>query len=76
MLLALSASAPGPANSCNHTASHTREQTDSCSTQQAGSNGLLRAAGPGKAVAMACSSSSCECEGEKQIDFAALKSTG
>ena len=43
--------------------------------QQAGSNGLLRAAGPGKA---ARSSSSCGGggEGEKQIDFAALKSTG
>ena len=38
------------------------------STQQAGLNGLLRAAGPGKAAAAACSSSSCECdEGEKQI---------
>ena len=38
--------------------------------------GTLRAAGWGK-VAVACSSSSCGCdEGEKQIDFAALKSTG
>ena len=39
-------------------------------------NGLLRAARPGKAAA-ARSRSSCECdEVEKQIDFAALKSTG
>ena len=55
-----------------------REQarTDDSSAQQAGLNGLLRAARPGKAVA-ACSSSSCECdEGEKQSDFAVLKNTG
>ena len=75
MLLALSASAPDPANSRKHTASHTRQRTDSCSTQQAGSNGLLRAAGPGKAAAARSSSSCGGGEGEKQIDFAALKST-
>jgi len=75
MLLALSASAPDPANSRKHTASHTRQRTDDFEAQQTGSIGLLRAAGPGKAAA-ACSSSSCECEElEKQIDFAALKST-
>ena len=51
-------------------------RSDDSAAQQAGSNGLLRAAGRGK-VAAACSSSSCGCdEGEKQIDFAALKSTG
>ena len=76
MLLALSASAPDPANSRKHTASHTRQRTDDFEAQQAGSNGLLRAAGPGKA-AVARSSSSCGGgEGEKQIDFVALKSTG
>ena len=47
MLLALSASTLLPANSRNHTASHARERTDSCSSRQAGSNGLLRAAGGG-----------------------------
>jgi len=76
MLLALSASAPDPANSRKHTASHTRQRTDSCSTQQAGSNGLLRAAGPGKAVAARSSSSCGGGEGEKHIDVEALKSTG
>jgi len=75
MLLALSASAPDPANSRKHTASHTRQQTDSCSTQQAGSNGLLRAAGPGKAVAARSRRSCGGGEGEKQIDFEALKNT-
>jgi hypothetical protein len=52
-------------------------RSDDSAAQQAGSNGLLRAAGPGKAAA-ARSSSSCGGggEGEKQIDFAALKSTG
>jgi len=51
-------------------------RSDDSAAQQAGSNGLLRVAGRGK-VAVARSSSSCEgAEGEKLIDFAALKSTG
>ena len=75
MLLALSASAPDPANSRKHTASHTRQRTDSCSTQQAGSNGLLRVVGPGKVVVARSSSSCGGGEGEKQIDFEALKNT-
>ena len=42
-------------------------KVDCPDAQQAGLNGLLRAAGPGKAAA-ACSSSSCACDkGEKQI---------
>jgi len=62
-------------DSRNDTASRARKHTSYFSTQQAGSNGLLRAAGPGKAVA-ARSSSSRECdEEEKQIDFEALKNT-
>ena len=48
------------------------QKTVSFSTQQAGSNGLLRAAGSGKAAA-ARSSSSGGGEGEKQIEFEALK---
>jgi len=42
----------------------------------AGSNGLLRAAGSGKAAAARSSSSCGGGEGEKQIDLEALKSTG
>ena len=42
----------------------------------AGSNGVLRVVGPGKAVAARSSSVTVGDEGEKQVDFAALKSTG
>eukprot|EP01043_Picozoa_sp_COSAG02_P044860 COSAG02_NODE_4045_length_5865_cov_5.416233_7_plen_50_part_01 len=49
---------------------------DSCLTRQAGSNGLLRAAGSGKAAAARSSSSCGGGEGGKQIDLEALKSTG
>ena len=69
-------SAPGPVDSRNHTASHAGNKTDSCSTQQAGSNGLLRVVGPGKVVVALSSSGSGGGEGEKLIDFVALKSTG
>ena len=49
---------------------------DDSAAQQAGSNGLLRAARPGKAAAAPSSSSCAGDEGDKQIDFAALKNTG
>ena len=74
MLLVPPTPALPPASSCNHTIKRKSHRTGSFSTQQAGSNGLLRAAGPGKAAARP--SSGCEgAEGEKLIDFAALKST-
>ena len=69
-------STPGPVDSRNHTASHAGNKADSCSTQQAGSNGLLRVVGPGKVMVALSSSGSGGGEGEKLIDFVALKSTG
>jgi len=63
-------------DSRNDTASRARKHTSYFSTQQAGSNGLLRAARPGKAAAARSSSAANATKGEKQIDFEALKSTG
>ena len=63
-------------DSRNHAASHAGNKTDSFSTQQAGSNGLLRAAGPGKAAA-ARSSSVAEATRERsRSGVVALISTG
>ena len=57
----------------NTTLSHEGARNKRFHRTAAGSNGLLRAAGSGKAAAARSSSSGGGGEGEKQIEFEALK---
>ena len=71
-----SVSTPCPANNCNHTASRSWLQTNNRSAQQPDRTACCARRGGGRWAPARSSSDSGGGEGEKQIEVAALKSTG